>query len=67
MNKERLNPQNMKAMNLTVRDTELYKLMVLCTTAREWDLPDTWPHPSSTELDTKGQNTEHQDHNAYVL
>jgi hypothetical protein len=27
----------MKAMNLTVRETELFKLMVLCTTAGEWD------------------------------
>jgi hypothetical protein len=64
MIKERVSPQNMKAMNLTVRDTELYKLTVLCATARECDLPDTWSHPSSPELAAKGPNPEHHDHNA---
>jgi hypothetical protein len=37
MIKERLSPQNKKAMNLTVRETELSKLTVLCMTAGEWD------------------------------
>jgi len=37
MIKDRLSPQNKKAMNLTVRETELSKLILLCMTAGEWD------------------------------
>jgi hypothetical protein len=38
MIKKRLSPQNKKAMNLTVRETELFKLTVLCMTAGEWSM-----------------------------
>jgi hypothetical protein len=34
---EKLSPQNKKAMNLTVSETDLFKLMVLCMTAEESD------------------------------
>jgi hypothetical protein len=37
MIKKRLSPQNKIAMNLTVTETEIFKLTVLCMRAGEWD------------------------------
>jgi hypothetical protein len=68
MIKERLSSQNMKAMNLTVRETAFQVDGAVHSSKRmeQGYLPDTWSHPSSPELATKGQSPEHQDHNVCV-